>query len=132
MLAISVMQPWAHAIIFWNKDIENREWRPDSKLIGDRIAIHASKKLDQGAMRALRCCDMMDRLSGYALGAIIGTVRVAGIVDNHSSRWWTGPYGIVLAEPLALREPIPASGALGLWRLTPKVRERIAREELAA
>lgn len=42
MHAISIMEPWASAIAFHGKDIENRSWKPPHKVIGQIVAIHAS------------------------------------------------------------------------------------------
>lgn len=44
-LALSVRQPWAHAIIYFDKDIENRTWQAVNHglKIRGRIAIHAIK-----------------------------------------------------------------------------------------
>lgn len=47
------------------------------------------------------------------------------LADSHKSlaaarevdlRWWTGDYGLVLAEPEPLAEPIPCRGRQQLWR----------------
>jgi len=62
---------------------------------------------------------------------IIGTVIVDGWVHPEDwayggitrgeatlasmSRWFTGPYGWVLRDPVALPTPIPCRGAQGLW-----------------
>ena len=44
MKAISLWQPWASLIAAKIKPFETRHWAPPQKLIGQRIAIHASKK----------------------------------------------------------------------------------------
>jgi hypothetical protein len=41
MLALTLNQPWASLIGI--KEIETRSWRPSNHVIGQRIAIHASK-----------------------------------------------------------------------------------------
>ena len=45
MKAISLHQPWASLIAEGTKTIETRSWQPPKALIGQRIAIHAAKKL---------------------------------------------------------------------------------------
>lgn len=47
MRALSVIQPWAYALLWLGKDAENRDWRspPSADLVGRRFVIHASKKL---------------------------------------------------------------------------------------
>jgi hypothetical protein len=51
--ALSIMQPWASLIAFGHKAIENRTWRPPTSMIGQRFAIHASKKIDMDALTEL-------------------------------------------------------------------------------
>lgn len=49
MRAISLWQPWAQLIACGAKPYETRDWAPPYSLIGQRIAIHAAKKIDKGA-----------------------------------------------------------------------------------
>jgi len=49
MKAISLWQPWASLIACGAKPYETRHWAPRRELIGQRIAIHAAKKVDPGA-----------------------------------------------------------------------------------
>lgn len=45
MKAISLWQPWASLIACGVKPYETRHWAPPRELIGQRIAIHAAKKI---------------------------------------------------------------------------------------
>ena len=45
MFCISIRQPWSECIVRGVKPIEVRTWLPPSKLIGERVAIHAGKVL---------------------------------------------------------------------------------------
>ena len=45
MKAISLHQPWASLITVGAKTIETRSWAPPKALIGQRIAIHATKRM---------------------------------------------------------------------------------------
>ena len=45
MKAITLHQPWASLIAVGAKTIETRSWAPPKNLIGERIAIHAGKRL---------------------------------------------------------------------------------------
>jgi len=56
MKAISVRQPWAWAIIFGGKDVENRNKAPigTQQLIGRRIQIHAAKGMTQHEYESAR------------------------------------------------------------------------------
>lgn len=51
MKAISLWQPWASLIACGVKVYETRDWAPPRDLIGQRIAIHAAKKVDKDAAR---------------------------------------------------------------------------------
>ena len=43
MKALTLTCPWAHAVAYWGKPIENRTWRPPRELFGQRLAIHAGR-----------------------------------------------------------------------------------------
>ena len=47
MKALTLHQPWASLIADGRKTIETRSWAPPRTLIGERIAIHASLKVDR-------------------------------------------------------------------------------------
>lgn len=49
MKAISLWQPWASLIACGIKPFETRDWPPPVALIGERIAVHAAKKVDPAA-----------------------------------------------------------------------------------
>ena len=53
------------------------------------------------------------------LGAVIGVVDVVDVVDRARSKWFQGPYALVLEKPRALKKPVPWSGQLGLWTPPP-------------
>jgi len=125
VLALSVRQPWAHAIIHLGKDIENRSWQAVNHGLRQRgrIAIHAAKGMTQdeyeGAadymgMYGVKCPPASDLVRG----AIIGSVEVIDVVTEHESIWFMGPRGLVLKDPTPCA-PIPAVGALGYFRWTP-------------
>jgi hypothetical protein len=58
-------------------------------------------------------CPALDDL---ALGGVIGSVLVTGIVTRHRSPWFRGPYALVFADPRP--EPFrPARGQVGLFRV---------------
>jgi len=123
--ALSVRQPWAWAIIYAGKDIENRSWQ-NKHTIGT-IAIHASlgqERIYQLPPRARR--PQPDEIT---LGAIIGVVDVVDVVDSHRSRWFEGPLGWVLRNPRPLNRPIACKGALGLW-VVPRTIEKTIRRQL--
>jgi hypothetical protein len=120
-VALSVRQPWAWAIIFGGKNIENRGHVAITKggMSRRRIAIHASKGMTREeyvhAYDFMRSINVLCPPPGALIrGAIIGSVEVVDIVTRSSSPWFFGPRGLVLRDPLAC-EPVPASGALGYF-----------------
>lgn len=124
-MALSVQQPWAWAITEGGKDIENRSRFAVSK--GDmkprRIAIHASLGMTRDEHED--ACRFMAQIGVVcplpymlARGAIVGIATVTAIVSEHSSPWFFGPRGLVLADQVAV-DPIPSAGALGYFKWSP-------------
>src|SRR5215204_6057920 len=122
MKALTIKQPWVHAIFREGKDIENRSWQ---RTFRGWLALHASAQPRRGAVfpRGIRVPDL-DTLD---YSAICGVARVVDIVTKSRSKWFWRPdddstnYGWVLADVTALKTPIPCKGALGLWEVSPKV-----------
>jgi activating signal cointegrator 1 len=157
--ALSFLQPWLWAILSGHKPVENREWRPRPKIIGKRIALHASRGYDHAGADFVRRVLPADALSytpnmaALPRGAILGTAVVVGAVEIpevpkplisptiglspeqvatvHQSPWTFGPWAWLLADMTRLATPIACRGALGLWRVPEDIAERIAREEAA-
>ena len=100
MLALSIQQPWAYAILKLGKDIENRTW--PTKVRG-RVLIHAGKRYDTGADLWFRQQGIYIPLgeSSYT-GGIIGSVEIIDCVQESDSEWFFGPYGFVLRDPMPL------------------------------
>jgi len=131
MRAISIKQPWAHAILHLGKDIENRDW--PTKFRGT-IAVHASKRIDvidamqfEGMQKAGRITIPQTGLTFHdlPLGAILGTVEIIDCVKTSSSPWFYGEYGFVLANPRPLVKSIPFRGALGFWEVPKEIAEQL-------
>lgn len=128
--ALSVRQPWAWAIVYAGKPVENRSEasvRNGSMraMIGQRIAIHAAKGMTRDeyesgsrfmATLGVSCPPAAD----LDRGGIIGHVRVDDVVKAHASPWFFGPRALVLSDP----QPVPfigASGQLGLFPWSPNL-----------
>jgi hypothetical protein len=130
MKALSIKQPWLYCITDLDKRVENRTWEAPGWIIGQRIALHASKTLDHEGKRAA------SELAGFKLstvvddmpfGAIVATAVVLGWVHqqgdashlllsrHRNSKWFFGPFGWVLDDVRKLAVPVPCSGRLGLW-----------------
>lgn len=143
MKVLTVKQPWAWAIIYGRKDVENRPWGTDYR---GPVAIHAGLRWDYEAFHDDRIKEALDRwglsretVTGIDLkvGVILGVVDLVGVHDGpHPSEdrfqhvgscfqprkpfGLCSPWGqvdqkhLTLANPRPLDEPIPWKGALGL------------------
>lgn len=121
MKALTVKQPWAHAIIHLGKEVENRS-RP-TKYRG-QIYIHAGKTHSQEGIDFLRARGQWPAPTTGTLGMIIGSVdvtdchnwRECGPGEGMCSEWaMEGQYHWVLANPRPLATPFPMQGKLGIW-----------------
>jgi ASCH domain-containing protein len=114
---LSIMQPWAWAIVHGYKPVENRSWRSHHR---GRLLIHAGKQIDADGF------DIIARLlpDGIALppkdmlprGGVVGEARMTDCVTFHPSPWFFGRYGFVFtdAAPLPL---YPCRGNLGFFQV---------------
>lgn len=129
MYALSIKQPWVHAILHLGKDIENRTWQRAYRGV---IALHASAKpsVDAEYPGRLRVPDLT--LLDYS--AICGVAELADIVTFSRSRWFYSPsdgetnYGWILRNVRLLREPIPCNGRLGLWEVPSNIGRKIRQQ----
>ena len=129
--ALSVRQPWAWAIIYGGKDVENRSWQAVNHGLDyrGRVAIHASKTMGKGDyesdgdfIRSL--AQDLPEARDLERGGIIGSVEIIDVVKTHASPWFFGPRGLVLANP-APCEFIPVKGALGFFNWRENVTDEI-------
>jgi hypothetical protein len=122
--AISIRQPWATAIVFGEKDIENRTW--PTKFRG-RAIIQAGLQMGHDWWDWERLERDMELLTGgpLPLGAFIGEVEITDCIpiedwdapEDCPNPWAWGPYCWVLKDAIAYPEPIPAKGHLGLFKV---------------
>lgn len=129
--ALSIQQPWVHAILHLGKDVENRTW--STKCRG-WIALHASARpraaTDDDFPRGIRCPDL--DLLEYS--AILGVARLVDVRERSRSKWTDRPedgsinYSWLLADPIALKKPISCNGKLGLWKVSPNLVRSIVRQ----
>lgn len=136
MKALSIKQPWLYCITDSNKRIENRSWKPPEYILGERIALHASKRKDSliriSIASNLAGIDLSMHIDDRILGAIIATARIDGwfnindykcIYDNidiqkwRNNKWFVGPIGWILNDIKKLDDTIPHRGALNLWNV---------------
>lgn len=130
MKALSILQPWAYAILHLGKDIENRTWRTSYR---GRFLIHTGKGFDGDGYDWL--LQSMGRVSTrvlpakveYERGGIVGSAVIRDCVQASASKWFFGDYGFVLqgVKPIPF---IPYRGERG-WFDIP---DDVVREHLAA
>lgn len=144
MRVLTVRQPWAWAIIYGGKDVENRS----RNIAGDYrgpVAIHAGQTVDMAGMtdrniigsvairRLFAGAGHLSTFKESPRGAIIGVVD---LVSVHRCWWAEGLTGcspwaekgfwhLALTNARPLVEPIPFKGALGLRTLPVEVEAQI-------
>ena len=129
MRALSLIQPWATAIMVGNKLIETRSWKTPYR---GRIAIHASKGFPKYAKGFAATERALGRLpSRLPFGAIIGFATLSDIqptefligkisgLEHMYGNYESGRFGWILTdiEPLPDDKIIPCNGHLGLWEV---------------
>jgi hypothetical protein len=133
MKALSIRHPWAWAILNAKKEIENRTWR--TKIRGT-VAVHASQTMRRSdyeeALRKIKTLSPRMKVPPYeslSRGTIIGVVDIVGCEPKTKSKWHArGHYGFILANPRALRRPIPSKASLSFWEVPENIAKRISRE----
>jgi ASCH domain len=113
MKALSVRQPWAWLIVNGFKPIENRDW---STTFRGQLLIHASKGMTKFEYED--CADLVGAICGKTgetislpaffdleRGGIVGAAEVSDCVEDSSSYWFSGKFGLVMrnAKPLPFR-----------------------------
>ena len=129
MKAVSIQQPWVHAILTEGKDIENRKWTTKHR---GWLALHASATPRPGADFPGRIS--VPDLKGLHYSAICGVARLTNVVTRSQSRWFdryndgTVNYGWALGRVARLKKPIRCKGALKLWDVPLRALREIRRQ----
>lgn len=106
------------------KDIENRTWPlPRGFKLPQRIYVHAGIRVDECLEDLFQIgippyWAMMGFGKSAARGALVGEVDIVDCVTQSKSPWFEGPYGFVLANPMAYETPIPHKGKLGFFEVS--------------
>jgi hypothetical protein len=119
---LTVRQPWAWAIIYAGKDIENRGWKPRRPC---RVLIHAGKLLETDTVTMLRRSREL-REAGIRVprqftgGQIIGCVEVLTWDRDSDSPWAVpGQWHWHLTSPAVALPPIEYRGKPAFQRPPP-------------
>jgi len=113
MKALTVCQPWAWAIIFGPKRIENRTWKTFYR---GPLAIHAGKSKSH-LSETLN--DGTATPPDLTFGAFLGVVELVDCVpvnEAPADPFAEGPYCWLLEDPKPLPKPLPWRGAQLLWK----------------
>jgi hypothetical protein len=117
--ALTIRPPWAWAVIYAGKDVENRRWRTAYR---GPLFIHAAKNADpDGAASLLWTMEDPEafgqpRAPFETREAIIGLVFLADILTDSPSRWaQPGCYHWMLESPVPVDPPVPCPGRRRLW-----------------
>lgn len=128
---LTIKQPWASAVAFAGKDIENRSWQChyrgplaihagaafiEDELYRRRSVVRRGEKrpliewINQGRKRygLERVEETLDQSCVIAIGMLVDCVQ------KSSSPWFEGEWGWVLAGVIPIR-PVPLAGKLGIW-----------------
>ena len=130
MYALTFWQPWATCIAHHGKRVENRTWAPPKWIIGEEIAIHAVKTVDQEAINLLVLGN--ETMPSIPLnpeeiprGAVVAIAIIVGWTMKSNSPWFSGPKGWIFDSVRPLHEPISCRGAQSLWPLPFDVEQQI-------
>jgi hypothetical protein len=123
MKAISIRAPWAWAILYAGKDIENRSWITHTR---GTVAVHASKTMSRplyeearAEIKKLAPRAKMPSYEAMPRSAIIGLVDIVACEPKMKSKWHDrGQYGFVLANPRVLN----------FWEVPENIARRISRQ----
>jgi hypothetical protein len=120
--ALSLRQPWAHAILYFGKTIENRSWGTNYR---GRIRIHAAKTWDTDGEHWLWRHGFAPppylHMVGRALGGYVGEVTVTDCIpvfpwlEKEYAPWAFGPLCWLLTDPAVYETMIPGRGYPGLY-----------------
>ena len=112
---LTVRQPWAHAIVFDSKDVENRSqrWRYRGPVL-----ILAGLKMSSAELPAFAKTWTM------RFGGVIGAAEIIDCVSEYPSKWFEGPFALVLRDRRAVPF-VPWRGSQGLANAPQELLQRI-------
>jgi hypothetical protein len=123
--ALSFWQPYAWLIVNGHAEVDSRHWSPPERYLGQRIAVHASKKkLTKAGYQEF--LGMVEHLKiekyptcpdDFCYGAIVGTVEIAKVVRNSKSYWAAPGYFHWILQAPKKMEPAPVKGRMGWFRV---------------
>ncbi len=150
MIALSLRQPWAFAVVTLGKHIENRRW--NTAFRGDFL-IHASKGMTKkeyydaldfcAGVMGTRAMTLFPPMAQVVRGGIVGAARIvdvkppcptcandpSGLRCQEDHGWHMGEqYGFVLEHVRPAPRFVPCIGHLGFFRLPEDVAATLRTE----
>lgn len=131
LTALTIRQPWCHAILHLGKDVENRSWPTQYR---GPLLIHAGASRSRAeyagfqnmladpecaALLRSRCVDpVCPAFEDLPRAGFVGMADLVDCVGDSDSPWWAGPgqFAFVLANPRPIPF-VPFKGRLGLFRV---------------
>jgi hypothetical protein len=120
MKALTVRQPWAHAVLYLGKTIENRTWPTAHR---GPLLIHAGSSRAELALGTYPDGTPVPPADRLVFGALLGVVEVLDCVryedlgGRRNDPWAEGPWCWLLGNPRPLALPVPYRGTLGLFQV---------------
>ncbi len=128
---LTCKNPWAWGIAHRGKPIENRT-RPLPCEVGSYLAIHAGAATDPAGEKWIREHIGIVPAITQKYRAVVAICRFGGAVQNSSDPWaMPGFVHNVLTDTVAI-DPVPMSGAQGLWILPNELLEIVLGNYKAA
>lgn len=147
MRCITLHQPWASAVMFGPKGIENRDWWPDKPEDGSPLYLgfHAGVGVQSKRQFKYDCDFVRERWpempdpETLPRGVVLGAVHILDVVDKLGPTFgelsaamldWCNPadvqrYAWVLGDRRPLSEPIQLRGMQKLWWPPMSVQRRL-------
>lgn len=138
---LTLRHPWPRMFLLDDqpKRIENRDWPAPRNMLGQLIALHGGsvpKTSNSAYMAEIRRAlgwvgDIFDDpdspdtitddqlVSEFCIAGIYGVARLGEVVTASDDPWFTGPYGWVLTDFVAIDSPVIDNGKnhRGLWQI---------------
>lgn len=111
---LTVRQPWAWAIVYAAKDVENR-----SRYVSYRglLLVHAGQSVDPEGVEFLRAAGIDPPAEALQGGHIVGSVEVTGCVIGSPSRWARpGEWHVQVSTPRPATGLVTARGNVVLMK----------------
>ena len=118
MKVLTLHRPWAYAIAFLGKDIENRSWECYLRR-GTWLGIHAGKKWDSDGAEWIESRFGLVLPEAAKQEGIVAVTTFDGNVTQSNSPWFIeDSIGWKLKDVKPLNQPIECKGSQGLWSTT--------------